>query len=37
MSGILHVEALAADRFMTALVREWLEERLDLPAAEQAA
>ena len=34
--GILHTEALVADRSMSALVREWLEERLDLPAAEGA-
>jgi hypothetical protein len=31
--NILHAEALAADRSMSALLREWIEERLDLPAA----
>jgi hypothetical protein len=32
MKGILHAEAIAADKSISALVREWLEERLDLPA-----
>lgn len=32
LRGILHAEALAADKSMSALVREWIEERLDLPA-----
>ena len=31
MKGILHAEAIAADKSVSALVREWLEERLDLP------
>ena len=31
--GVLHAEATAADRSVSALVREWIEERLDLPAA----
>lgn len=30
--GVLHAEALAADKSMSALVREWIDERLDLPA-----
>ena len=29
--GVLHAEALAADKSMSALVREWIDERLDLP------
>jgi hypothetical protein len=33
LRGILHAEALAANKSMSALVREWIEERLDLPAA----
>ena len=31
MKGILHAEAVASDKSVSALVREWLEERLDLP------
>jgi hypothetical protein len=31
--GVLHAEATAADRSVSALVREWIEERLDLPVA----
>ena len=37
LRGILHAEALAADQSMSALVREWFEERLDLLVGEQAA
>ena len=32
LRGILHAEALAANKSTSALVREWIEERLDLPA-----
>jgi hypothetical protein len=32
-SGVLYAEALAADLPLSALIREWIEERLDLPAA----
>lgn len=31
LKGILHAEALAAHKSVSALVREWLDERLDLP------
>jgi hypothetical protein len=31
IKGILHAEAVAADKSVSALVREWIEERLDLP------
>jgi hypothetical protein len=30
--GVLYAEALAADKSMSALVREWIDERLDLAA-----
>ncbi len=30
--GVLHAEAVASDRSISALMREWVEERLDLPA-----
>lgn len=30
--GVLHAEALAANKSMSALLREWIDERLDLPA-----
>ena len=30
--GVLHAEAVASDRSISALMREWAEERLDLPA-----
>src|SRR5690348_4456089 len=30
--NLLQAEALAADKSLSALVREWIEERLDLPA-----
>ena len=33
LKGILHAEALLAQKSMSTLVREWIEERLDLPAA----
>ena len=29
--GILHAEALAAQKSISALLREWIDERLDLP------
>ncbi|MBI3960109.1 MAG: hypothetical protein HY328_14950 [Chloroflexi bacterium] len=29
--GVLYAEATAADRSVSAFVREWIEERLDLP------
>ena len=32
LKGVLHAEALAAHKSMSALIREWLDERLDLPA-----
>jgi hypothetical protein len=32
LKGILGAEALAARKSLSALVREWLDERLDLPA-----
>lgn len=31
LKGVLHAEALAAHKSVSALVREWLDERLDLP------
>ncbi len=31
VKGILHAEALAAHKSISSLVREWLDERLDLP------
>ncbi len=31
LKGILHAEAVAAKKSVSALVREWLDERLDLP------
>ncbi len=31
--GILHAEALAAQKSISALLREWIDERLDLPVA----
>ena len=31
--GILHAEALAAKKSVSALLREWIDERLDLPVA----
>jgi uncharacterized protein YnzC (UPF0291/DUF896 family) len=30
--GVLHAEALAAKKSISALLREWIDERLDLPA-----
>ena len=33
LRGILRAEALAADKSMSALLREWIDERLDLPPA----
>jgi hypothetical protein len=32
LAGILHAEAIMAQKPVSALVREWIEERLDLPA-----
>jgi hypothetical protein len=32
IKGVLHAEAVAAGKSISALVREWIEERLDLPA-----
>ena len=32
IKAILHAEALAAHKSVGALVREWIDERLDLPA-----
>ncbi|MEZ4731032.1 MAG: hypothetical protein R3E79_28260 [Caldilineaceae bacterium] len=31
LKGVLHAEALAAHKSVSALVREWLDERLELP------
>ena len=31
IKGVLHAEAVASDKSVSAFVREWLEERLDLP------
>ncbi len=31
MKGVLHAEAVAANKSVSALLRNWLEERLDLP------
>ena len=31
LKGILHAEAIAARKSISALVREWIDERLDLP------
>lgn len=31
IKGILHAEAVATDKSISALIREWIEERLDLP------
>ena len=33
LKGILHAEALAAQTSMSALLRTWIDERLDLPEA----
>lgn len=32
MKNILYAEALAANKSVSALLREWIDERLDLPA-----
>jgi len=32
LKGVLYAEAVAADKSVSALLREWIEERLDLPA-----
>ena len=34
LKGILHAEALAAQTSVSALVREWIGERLDLPISQ---
>ena len=34
LKGILQAEAVAANKSMSALVRQWIEERLDLPGDE---
>ena len=31
IKGVLHAEAVASDKSVSALVRDWLKERLDLP------
>jgi hypothetical protein len=31
VKGILHAEAIAAHKSVSALLREWIDERLDLP------
>ena len=31
--GVLHAEAVATRKSMSALLRDWIEERLDLPVA----
>ena len=31
IEGVLHAEAVASDKSVSALVRDWLKERLDLP------
>ena len=31
VKGVLHAEAVASDKSVSALMREWVEERLDLP------
>lgn len=33
LKGIVRAEALAAQKSVSALLREWLDERLDLPAS----
>ena len=30
--GVLHAESVASDKSISAFLREWIEERLDLPA-----
>lgn len=37
VKDILHAEAVAADTSVSALVRAWIDERLDLPAQETNA
>jgi hypothetical protein len=32
LKGVLHAEAIAAKKSISALLREWIDERLDLPA-----
>jgi hypothetical protein len=31
LKGVLHAEAIAARKSISALLREWIDERLDLP------
>jgi hypothetical protein len=33
LKGVLYAEAVAADKPVSALLREWIEDRLDLPAS----
>ena len=33
LKGVLHAEAIAARKSISALLRDWIDERLDLPAA----
>jgi hypothetical protein len=33
VKGMLHAEAIASHKSMSALLREWIDERLDLPQA----
>ncbi len=33
LKGVLHAEAVAANKSISALVRQWIEERLDLPSS----
>lgn len=35
LKGVLYAEAVAADKPVSALLREWIEERLDLPMSTQ--
>jgi hypothetical protein len=31
MKGVVYAEAIAADKSVSAMIRDWIEERLDLP------
>lgn len=37
LKGVLYAEAVAADKPVSALLREWIEERLDLPVSVQTS
>lgn len=37
LKGVLYAEAVAADKPISVLLREWIEERLALPASMQAS